>query len=93
MATLRTNQFSSYSMSEDEYHSGRILNDIQKMVIQNRLSEAAFEKTQLTYDLTNPTACLQREAELQGRMLCLQQILDESDSSEIEMAEQATQSR
>jgi hypothetical protein len=84
MATLRITKFSSYLLSESEELSGRILNSLQKMVIQNHLCAAAIEKTQLTYDLINPTACLQREAELQGRMLTLQQLLDESEDAENE---------
>ncbi len=91
MAALMNNPFSSYSLTEEEDFSGRILNNLQKMVVQNRLSEAAIEKTELTYDLANPTGCLQREAELQGRMLCLRQILDESNSAEQELAERAAQ--
>jgi len=83
------NAFTQYALSESELSAGLILSHLQRQVIQNRIAEAALQKVRMTYNLENPTACLQQEAELQGRILTLQQILDDSDQAEAEVLEAA----
>jgi len=86
MSHVISNQFTQYDLSEAELSAGLILSTFQKYVIQNRIAEAAAQKVRMTYNLENPTACLQQEAELQGRILTLQQLLDDSEEAEFAVA-------
>lgn len=85
MAQLIPNSFASYILSPEEEESGQVLNQNQKMVLQNKLSTIAEEKIRLTYDASMPTVFAQREAELQGQMSVIQWLLDSSERVEEEI--------
>lgn len=81
MPQLRLNRFSSFSLTEEELRTGSIFTEFQKCVIQNILSDFAIEKTNLLYDPEHPLVFVQREAELQGKIIILQHLLDCSDAA------------
>jgi hypothetical protein len=49
------------------------------MYLQNIIADAAEEKVRLTFDPTNSHLFIQREAELQGTIRTLQQLLNAQD--------------
>ena len=83
MAQIRPNSFSSFDLTAQEQEQGYSLNTYQRMVIQNQISAAAEEKIALKYDPANPLQFVQQEAELQGRILALQFLLEQSSYLEI----------
>ncbi len=82
MATLIPNSFASFALTEEEELRGSLLQDEQKFVIQNLLSNLAEEKLALAYDPINTSTYLQREAELQGQIGILKYLLAQSTSAE-----------
>lgn len=74
------NKFSSYELSLDELNIGSVFNAYQIAVLQNQMSAAAHEKVSLTYDPNNPLVFVQREAELQGIISTLNNLIETSKS-------------
>lgn len=75
MATMIPNSFTSYELTEEEVTEGSKLTTLQEQVLQNKLSQLATEKLSFTIEFNNLNLSLQREAELQGQLLLLQEIL------------------
>lgn len=67
--------FTKYILTDEEELAGIQFTPSQQMVMQNIIAEAAEEKVRLTFDPTNPQVFIQREAELQGCILTLQNLL------------------
>ena len=79
MAVLNTDSsFVSWTLTEPEKLQGTLLTVLQKQCIQNMIWQAAEEKIKLPFKQEN----IQLEAELQGRILALQSLLDLSAESE-----------
>lgn len=70
--------FTKYSLSSEEQTEAAKLTLLQEAKIQNTLAALVEEKVLLPYDVTNNLQSIQREAELQGQIRILQQILTES---------------
>lgn len=86
MATIVTNSFTSFQLSTQEEEAGSILSELQKMVLQTKLSGIAEEKLNLAFDPLNPQGFIQREAELTGQMNIIKWLLDTSYSVESALA-------
>ncbi len=82
MAKLIPTAFQSYELTEAEEREGKILNISVKYSLQNRMARYAQEKLYLIYDTKDPMSFLQKEAELQGQIRLLQELLDESEIAE-----------
>ena len=63
-------------MSEEAFVAAVHLTPETRAWLKNRMYEVAQQKLLLTYDATNPNVFIQAEAELQGRLRELMQILD-----------------
>ncbi len=81
MATLITNTFSAYHLTDQEALQGSILTITQLQVLQNQLAQVAEEKLALDFDPTNPTTYAQQEAYMKGQMDLLLYIIDSSQAS------------
>ena len=82
MAKRIDTDFTAYELSDEENMSGSKLNLNQKMVVQNKLAQAAQDKLDLSYDETKPIESAQKEAYLLGVISTLRTILDESTLAE-----------
>ena len=80
MSTLLENPFSEYLLDDTEMLQGVLLNPYQRMRLQNILADFAKQKLALKYDPTDPTYGLLC-AELDGKILLLQQLLDDATSA------------
>lgn len=67
--------FQRFILTNEEELAGHSFSTTQRLVIQNIIAEAAEEKVRLTFDPLNPNAFMQREAELQGTIGTLTQLL------------------
>ena len=79
MAQERPTLFTKYILTDEEELAGIQFTEAQRMYMQNIIAEAAEEKVRLTFDPTNPHLFLQREAELQGTILTLTNLLRAQD--------------
>lgn len=75
MATRVETSFSRFSLTEEEQLNGSIFTPEQLYVLQNRLADAAEEKLALIFDPSNPSAFIQAEAESQGKIRLLQDLI------------------
>lgn len=86
MASIdEANPFTSYELSLEERAAGYSLTPEQILVIKNDIAQAAIQKLSLKFDPANPHDFLQREAELQGRILILQHMILRSQSAAYEL--------
>lgn len=74
--------FASWTLTDEETVIGSVLTTLQKQVMQNRISQMAHEKIMLKYDPANPQAYMQQDAELQGQILILQNLITISNEAE-----------
>ena len=81
--------FTRYDISPEDTITGQALSPLQEQVIQNLISSYAEDKVNLTYDVVNPHAFIQKEAELQGQILVLQYILELSRAAHQALKQQA----
>ncbi len=81
---LIPNLFTKYELSPEETISGSILTTLNRACIQNLIADYAADKVSLKFDSTAPQIFVQQEAELQGKILILQHLLDLSDAAEKE---------
>ncbi len=81
MAQQIPNIFTTYALSESEFHQGSSLPALTVCVIHNLIAEKATEKINLRFDPLNPAQFQQAEAELQGQIGILRHLLDQSDIS------------
>ena len=84
MAQLERNVFSTYSLTQSEEESGQVLSMYQKMVLQNKISETAFQKLNLVLDVNNPAEYPQQISYLQGQIDFGTYLLELSDTVESE---------
>lgn len=85
---LITNSFAKYDLTPAEYKSSVMLTNLQKVGIQNLISDVAEEKINLTYDPLNPVQFAQQEADLTGKLTILRHILDLSEAAELSALEE-----
>ena len=78
MATVVSNEFTSYDFTPEEMTSAMILNDLQRQYFQTLYSQYATERLAIHFDATDPVRFAQQEAELAGKMGVLRQLLDDS---------------
>jgi hypothetical protein len=76
------NIFTSYELSERNVLEGSILNQFQKALIQNQLSEIAEQIMGLVFDTKDHAAFVQQDAFLKGQMSILRVLLLRSEESE-----------
>jgi hypothetical protein len=81
MAEIIPNQFTSYSLTQDEELQGSIFSLLQTYVLQNELSICAMEKNALEFNPSDPIAFAQQEAALKGKIELLTYLLDKSVAS------------
>lgn len=86
MSNVKANAFTEYSLTDPEENQGRVLNLYQKMVLQNLRADFAKQKLALKYDPQNPMDFGLLVAELDGKVLLLSQILDDSDTAELTLS-------
>ena len=79
MSHLIPNQFSSYSMTDEEIKQGSILTITQKEVMQTLLASIAEEKLSLTHTLSEPLMFALQDAEKKGAIDILTYILAVSE--------------
>ena len=90
MATLVTNEFTSYSMTDQEIAVAQILSPEQVMYYQTMLSGYAAAKLALKYDSQDPLKSAQIEAELQGQIGVLKALLADHEEA-TRLQEEASQ--
>jgi hypothetical protein len=78
MLNISDNSFNSWILTDQEIIQGSILNTTQKQVIQNLISDYAHRRLNLTFSPEN----MQAEAELQGNIRALQNLLIMSEAAE-----------
>ncbi len=81
MATLITNTFSAYHLTEQEALQGSIFTVTQLQVLQNQLAQVAEEKLALDFDTSDPASYAQQEAYMKGQMDLLLYIIDSSQAA------------
>lgn len=89
MATQVTNEFTSWNMSDQEIQMAQTLSAEQVMYFQTMMAGYASKKLALAYNSQNPLQSAQREAELQGQIGVLQQILADHEDA-IRRSEEAS---
>ena len=83
--------FSKFILTDEEELAGTAFSISQRCVMQNLIAQAAEEKVRLTFDPLNPNAFIQREAELQGAIITLSNLLARNDELTAAMAGSASQ--
>lgn len=81
MAKLIPNSFTSYEFTEKEVIEGQIFTGLQTQMLQNKLSEYAAMKMELTHDPDHLYLSLQKEAELIGQIELLQFLIAQSEAT------------
>jgi len=79
MAQETGSLFTKYILTDEEELAGIQFTTEQRMYIQNIIADAAEEKVRLTFDPTNSHLFIQREAELQGTIRTLSNLLQAQD--------------
>ena len=82
MATIISNDFTSWDLNIDEALAGSLLNQMQKQVIQNDLAIAAQQLLNEEFDPANPLAFARQQAFLQATIRTYRFILDRSSTAE-----------
>jgi len=77
-----TTRFTSYELTDEETLRGSVLSLEQKWYIQNKLAEAANEKSALKLDPNDVLPYAQQEAFLAGQVELCEFLLENSDASE-----------
>ena len=78
MAQEISTLFTKFVLTDEEELAGVSFTAEQRMYMQNMIAEAAEEKVRMTFDSANPSAFMQREAELQGCILTLTGLLNKA---------------
>lgn len=68
--------FTKFILTDEEELAAVTFSTEQRMYMQNIIAGAAEEKVRLTFNPANPSAFMQREAELQGCILTLTSLLE-----------------
>ena len=80
MAEKIENKFTSYFLTEDEEIQGSIFSPLQRMVIQNEISQAAEIMLELDYHPDKSQEFVQQQAFHRGIISRLSYMLERSDS-------------
>lgn len=72
----KNSPFVSYNLNAEQIAEGSKLTELQLACIQNMLADYAMQKLALAYDAENPTRFIQAEADLAGRIIVLQNLID-----------------
>lgn len=83
--------FTKFILTDEEELAGTAFSTSQRCVMQNLIAQAAEEKVRLTFDPLNPNAFIQREAELQGAIITLSNLLARNEELTAAMAVSASQ--
>jgi hypothetical protein len=86
---IKTNDFTEYDLTDDEYAAGHLLTIAQKAVLQNRLATYAREKINIPFDPSKVLEYAQVEAELAGKLSLVRELLDACAEVEHQIAERA----
>lgn len=70
-----SSSFTRWKLTPEEQLSGSQLSSLQVAVIQNQICDLAEERISLQFDQANPSAFMQRDAELQGQIGILKYLL------------------
>ncbi len=89
MATLVTNSFVTWELTDEEHKQGSMLTITQLQVLQNNIAMAAEEKLALVPDLTDQLAYFRAEARLAGYIEALKFIAEQSEFFRIALEEEA----
>lgn len=90
MVTPALNSFSTFNLTERESLDACILNQLQKMWLQNLKADVAERLISLEFDTTNPLQRLAEDAELKGQLKILNYILITSAESEQQLMDLAS---
>ena len=82
--------FQAWVLTTKEFQQGSLLTLTQKQCIQNQVVQLAEERLALNYDAQNPSAFLQREAEIKGAIGALKYLLNVSNITEGELSQNPT---
>lgn len=85
MAQLQPSKFCTYVLEPSEEKRGRILTIENLYVIQNMIAQLALEKIELAATRQDFDNYWQQEAELQGSIKVLQQLVDQHHSTMSEL--------
>jgi hypothetical protein len=91
MAVPIPNEFASFSLSEEEELSGRILNGMNILVLQNKLAQIATQKLNSKCTPQNVAEYMQEDAYLQGQLDILKNLLEDSLAAQEELQFQIQQ--
>lgn len=87
MATLRNTSLTAYDLTDEEQSSGSILNQVQKLVLQNEVARISETLLGLTLDTSKQLEFIQQQAYLKGQVDVLKWMLEVSDATERELQE------
>lgn len=93
MAQLKHTRFSEYELTTDEARSGRTLNQMQQMVLQNQISEISKQILALEALPESYATFIQQDAYLKGQLAILQFLLDDSEAALAEMLDDSEEQR
>lgn len=82
MAKQVVNEFTSWELSDQEIAVAVVLSPEQTMYYQTMLSGYAAQKLALVYNSKDPIVSAQKEAELQGQIGILTQLLRDSEQAQ-----------
>lgn len=86
MATIGTNSFTSYILTDREQLEGILLTLAQKQVLQTQRAIIAEEKLALEFDPEHPLLFQQQEAFKRGQLEFVTYLLEASDAAELELS-------
>ena len=84
-----TSLFTKYDLTREEQRQAYIFSEVQLAMLQNERALAAEQKVSLTFDPKNPEEFMQREAELQARILFIDWLFEQHDICSNEHMQQA----
>lgn len=78
--------FEAYVLTEEEQRYSRLFTPGNKAFIHNLRTEYALARLALTFDSTSPSKFLQAEAAIYGAIEVLDRILEEAESTEVNLS-------
>lgn len=86
MATMKSNKFTSWDLSDEEVIEGSMLNDYQVRVLENEQAQTAEEKLEIEFDPGEPELYVQQEAYKRGYLDAISYRLSQSEWATNEIA-------
>ncbi len=87
MSTIRPNEFTEYELTEQEELASRIFTVTQVQGLMNLRAAYARDKITLKFNPSNFNEYIQQEAELQGKILLLTVLIENSkEATEVVMS-------